>query len=89
LAYSPLHSVVTGVRYPAMLLTVGDHDDVVTPAHTYKFAASLQAAQSGANPVLLRVDFDVGHGPGTPSSKLIALSADRLAFLVQSLRMSR
>jgi prolyl oligopeptidase len=85
LAYSPLQNVRPGVHYPATLLSVGDHDDVVTPAHSYKFAAMLQANQAGAGPVLLRVVRDAGFGAATPAASRMALDADRLAFLVRAL----
>jgi prolyl oligopeptidase len=85
LAYSPLQNVRPGVRYPATLLSVGDRDDVMTPAHSYKFAAMLQANQAGAGPVLLRVARDVGYGPAMPSAARIALAADRLSFLFSSI----
>jgi prolyl oligopeptidase len=85
LAYSPLQNVRPGVHYPATLISVGDHDDVVTPAHSYKFAATLQADQAGPGPVLLRVGRDTGFGPGTPASASIALAGDRLAFLARAL----
>ena len=88
LGYSPLQNVRPGVHYPATLISVGDHDDVVTPAHSYKFAAMLQADQAGQGPVLLRVSRDVGFGPGTPAAPLVSLTADRLAFLVRALGMA-
>jgi prolyl oligopeptidase len=80
-AYSPLHNVVEGCCYPPTLLLTGDHDDRVVPAHSYKFAAVLQAAQGCANPVLLRVETSAGHGAGKPTDKLIAEAVDRIAFL--------
>lgn len=85
LAYSPLQNVRPGVHYPATLLSVGDHDDVVTPAHSYKFAAVLQADQAGPGPVLLRVGRDVGLGTPAPATSRIALVADRLVFLFRAL----
>jgi prolyl oligopeptidase len=81
LAYSPLHNVRPGECYPPVLLLTGDHDDRVVPAHSYKFAAALQAAQACDNPVLLRVETSAGHGMGKPTAKQIAEAADRLAFL--------
>lgn len=95
LAYSPLQNVRGGTHYPPTLLSVGDHDDVVSPAHTYKFAAALQATlSSGApsaatTPILLRVEHDAGFGPGTPTSKQLALDVDRLAFLGSALHVPR
>jgi prolyl oligopeptidase len=80
-AYSPLHNVRPGAHYPATLLLTGDHDDRVVPGHSFKFAATLQAAQAARAPVLIRVDTSTGHGAGTPISKIIAESADVLAFL--------
>jgi prolyl oligopeptidase len=80
-AYSPLHRVETGAVYPATLLLTGDHDDRVVPAHSFKFAAALQAAQGGSAPVLLRVESSAGHGHGKPTAKLIEEAADRLAFV--------
>jgi prolyl oligopeptidase len=89
LAYSPLQNVRAGTRYPAMLITVGEHDEVVTPIHSYKFVAALQASQAGEAPVLLRVEPDAGFGPGTPVGKELAIDADRLTFLVNVLRPTR
>lgn len=79
--YSPLHNVRPGQRYPATLLLTGDHDDRVVPGHSFKFAAALQAAQGGEAPVLIRIETSAGHGLGKPTSKVIAESADMLAFL--------
>ncbi|HVB44760.1 MAG TPA: prolyl oligopeptidase family serine peptidase [Streptosporangiaceae bacterium] len=80
-AYSPLHNLRPGQSYPATLVLTGDHDDRVVPGHSFKFAAALQAAQGGAAPVLIRVETSAGHGMGKPTSKIIAESADVLAFL--------
>jgi prolyl oligopeptidase len=80
-AYSPLHNVVDGRCYPPTLLLTGDHDDRVVPAHSYKFAATLQSAQGCENPILLRVETQAGHGAGKPTDKLIAETVDRLSFL--------
>lgn len=80
LRYSPYHRVATGVRYPPTLITTGDTDDRVVPAHSYKFAAALQHAQGGDAPVLLRVDVAAGHGTGKPVGKLLDERADVLAF---------
>ena len=85
LAYSPLQNVRPGVHYPPTLISVGDHDDVFTPAHSYKFAATLQADQAGPGLMLLRVVRDTGFGPGMPASASIALAGDRLAFLARAL----
>jgi prolyl oligopeptidase len=85
LSYSPYHNVVPGTEYPATLITTGDHDDRVYPAHSFKFAAALQAAQAGERPVLIRIETRAGHGAGKPTSKLIAEAADRWAFVVRAL----
>ena len=79
--YSPLHNVRSGTRYPATLLLTGDHDDRVVPGHSFKFAAALQAAQGGEQPILIRVDTAAGHGAGKPTAKAIAADTDVLAFL--------
>jgi prolyl oligopeptidase len=78
--YSPLHNVKEGVEYPATLITTGDHDDRVVPAHSFKFAAELQAKQTGNNPILIRIETDAGHGAGTPVSKTIEQYADIFGF---------
>ncbi len=83
-AYSPLHNVRRG-RYPATLLTTGDHDDRVVPGHTLKFGAALQAAQTGPAPVLIRVGTGAGHGHGKAMSAAVAEQADCLAFLESAL----
>ncbi|HYI65636.1 MAG TPA: prolyl oligopeptidase family serine peptidase [Candidatus Limnocylindrales bacterium] len=80
-AYSPLHNIRDGVSYPPTLVTTGDHDDRVVPGHSFKFTATLQAAQAGDAPVIVRIDTDAGHGIGKPVSKLIDERADVLAFL--------
>lgn len=86
-AYSPLHNLRPGVKYPATLITTGDHDDRVVPAHSFKFAAALQAAQAADNPVLIRIETRAGHGAGTPTTKLIDAATDVLAFLQATLRV--
>jgi len=78
--YSPLHNIKEGVAYPATLITTGDHDDRVVPAHSFKFAAELQSKQTGNNPVLIRIETDAGHGAGTPVSKTIEQYADIFGF---------
>jgi prolyl oligopeptidase len=80
-AYSPLHNLKAAGRYPATLITTADRDDRVFPAHSFKFAAALQAAQAGPAPILLRVGLRGGHGAGKPTNKLIADAADEYAFL--------
>jgi prolyl oligopeptidase len=82
--YSPLHNVRPG-RYPATMLTTGDHDDRVVPGHTLKFGAALQAAQQGQAPILVRVETAAGHSAGKPGSKAVAEAADMLAFLESAL----
>ena len=79
-AYSPVHNVKSGVNYPATLITTGDHDDRVVPAHSFKFAAELQDKQSGKAPTLIRIETNAGHGAGTPVSKTIEQYADIYAF---------
>jgi prolyl oligopeptidase len=78
--YSPVHNVKKGVKYPATLVTTGDHDDRVVPAHSFKFAAELQDKQSGDNPTLIRIETNAGHGAGTPVTKTIEQYADIFGF---------
>jgi prolyl oligopeptidase len=85
--YSPLHNIRPGTAYPATLITTADHDDRVVPLHSFKFAATLQAAQGGPAPVLIRIETKAGHGAGKPTSKLIEEAADRWAFLTRTLGM--
>lgn len=80
LKYSPLHNVKPGTKYPATLITTGDHDDRVVPAHSFKFVSALQAAHTGDNPVLIRVDVQAGHGAGKPLSKVMDEEADVISF---------
>jgi prolyl oligopeptidase len=86
-AYSPLHNVKPGTDYPPTLITSADTDDRVVPAHAKKFAATLQAAQAGDAPILLRVETRAGHGHGKPTSKIIDERADVYAFLWRQLRI--
>jgi len=79
-AYSPVHNIKEGVKYPATLVTTGDHDDRVVPAHSFKFAAGLQEKQAGTNPVLIRIETKAGHGAGKPTSMIIDEYADIFAF---------
>ncbi len=79
-AYSPVHNVKEGTEYPATLVTTGDHDDRVVPAHSFKFAAELQEKQAGPNPTLIRIETNAGHGAGTPVSKTIEQYADIFGF---------
>jgi prolyl oligopeptidase len=85
--YSPLQNIKSGTAYPATLVTTADHDDRVVPAHSFKFAAALQAAHKGKAPALIRIETSAGHGAGKPTDKIIQEAADRLAFLVANLRM--
>ncbi len=83
--YSPVHNVKANVQYPATLVTTGDHDDRVVPAHSFKFAAQLQAKQSGDNPTLIRIETKAGHGAGTPVSKTIEQYADIFGFTLYNM----
>jgi len=87
MTYSPLHNLKSGVKYPPTLVTTGDHDDRVVPAHSHKFIATLQAAQAGSAPVLTRIETNAGHGAGKPTTKQIAERADQWAFLLKNLGM--
>jgi len=80
-AYSPLHNIPEGEGYPATLITTADTDDRVVPGHSFKFAAALQAADTGEAPMLIRIESSAGHGAGTPVSKLIEETADKWAFI--------
>ena len=88
LGYSPLHNVQAGVEYPATMVTTADHDDRVVPAHSFKFAAELQAHQTGSNPTLIRIETDAGHGAGTPISKTIEQYADIYGFTLFNMGIS-
>ena len=83
-AYSPIHNVKPGVKYPATLITTADHDDRVVPAHNFKYAAALQAAQGGDNPILIRIDTKSGHGASS-TTKAIEQTADLYSFLMTNL----
>jgi prolyl oligopeptidase len=87
-AYSPLHNIKPGTSYPATLIETADHDDRVVPGHSFKFAATLQPAQAGPAPVLIRIDTKAGHGGGKPTSKQIDAATDELAFVAKNLGMS-
>ncbi|NES80280.1 MAG: S9 family peptidase [Moorea sp. SIO2B7] len=87
-AYSPLHNLKTETSYPATMITTADHDDRVVPAHSFKFAAALQNAHSGDNPVLIRIETKAGHGAGKPTSKIIEEIADKWTFLGDILDIS-
>ncbi len=84
-AYSPVHNVKEGVHYPATMVTTGDHDDRVVPAHSFKFASELQANQSGLNPTLIRIDVKAGHGAGKPVSMQIQEWADIYGFTLYNM----
>jgi prolyl oligopeptidase len=83
--YSPYHNLRGGIQYPATMITTADTDDRVVPGHSFKFAAQLQASQSGTAPTLIRIETSAGHGAGKPTAKIIEESSDELAFLVKSL----
>jgi prolyl oligopeptidase len=87
-AYSPLHNIKKGTKYPAVLITTADHDDRVVPAHSFKYAATLQEAQAGDAPILIRIETRAGHGAGKPTSKAIEEQADIYAFLVKNLNIT-
>ena len=80
LSYSPLHNIKDEVSYPATLITTGDHDDRVVPAHSYKFAASLQELHSGDNPILIRIETEAGHGAGTPTEIILDSYSEIFSF---------
>jgi prolyl oligopeptidase len=84
-AYSPLHNVRAGGRYPATLIVTGDHDTRVMPMHSFKFAAAMQAAQAGPAPILLYIEKSSGHGGGPTVSQAINQDADVYAFLADRL----
>ena len=85
--YSPLHNLKPGVSYPATIITTADHDDRVVPAHSFKYAAALQAAQAGTQPALIRIETKAGHGAGKPTSKQIEEAADIWSFTMYNLGM--
>jgi len=87
--YSPVQNVKEGTKYPATLVTTGDHDDRVVPAHSFKFAAQLQAKQAGTNPVLIRIETNAGHGAGTPVSKTIDQYADIFGFTLYNMGIKK
>ncbi|MEO6392199.1 MAG: prolyl oligopeptidase family serine peptidase [Pyrinomonadaceae bacterium] len=86
-AYSPLHNIKPGTKYPATMVTTADHDDRVVPAHSFKYTATLQAAQGGTAPILIRIETKAGHGGGKPTTKIIEEKADEFGFLVRELKM--
>ena len=88
LAYSPLHNIRRGENYPAVLVTTADHDDRVVPAHSFKYTATLQEAQGGSAPILIRIETKAGHGAGKPTSKIIEEQSDIYGFLMKNLGMN-
>ncbi|RZK70009.1 MAG: S9 family peptidase, partial [Pedobacter sp.] len=88
LGYSPVHALKAGIAYPAMLITTADHDDRVVPAHSFKFAATIQERQGGDAPVLIRIETNAGHGAGKPTDKVIAEIADKWAFLLKEMGLT-
>lgn len=87
-AYSPYHNLEAGIQYPATMVTTADTDDRVVPGHSFKFAAMLQACQSGTNPALIRIETRAGHGSGKPTAMIIEEAADKWAFLAKSLKFT-
>lgn len=85
--YSPLHNLKSGVKYPATMVTTADHDDRVVPAHSFKFAATLQECNDGTNPTLIRIDSKAGHGGGKPMAKQLEEQADVYGFIMYNLGM--
>jgi prolyl oligopeptidase len=85
--YSPLHNIKKGYKYPAVMVTTSDHDDRVVPAHSFKYTATLQEAQAGDRPVLIRIEVNAGHGAGKPTAKVIQEQADIYGFLMKELGM--
>ncbi len=86
-AYSPIHNIKPGTKFPAVLITTADHDDRVVPAHSFKYAATIQEAHAGNTPVLIRIETKAGHGAGKPTAKIIEEQADIYGFLMKSLGM--
>lgn len=87
-AYSPIHNIKKGTKYPAVLITTADHDDRVVPAHSFKYAATIQEMQGGEAPVLIRIETKAGHGAGKPTAKVIEEQADLFGFLIKNLGMN-
>lgn len=88
LGYSPVHNTKKGTHYPATMVATGDHDDRVVPAHSFKFAAALQDAHEGENPVLIRIAVNAGHGAGKPTSMIIQEQVDKWAFMFYNMGIS-
>jgi prolyl oligopeptidase len=85
--YSPLHNVKTNTIYPPTLILTADTDDRVVPGQARKFAATLQLADAGINPIVIRIEISAGHGAGLPLNKYIELNADQFAFLMENLKI--
>ena len=85
--YSPLHNLKPGTKYPATMVTTADHDDRVVPAHSFKFAATLQECNGGTNPTIIRIDSKAGHGAGKPMAKVLEEQADIYGFIMYNLKM--
>lgn len=88
LSYSPLHNIKPGTQYPAVMVMTADHDDRVVPAHSFKYAATLQAAQAGDAPILIRIEEKAGHGAGKPTAKIIESVTDKFTFIMYNLKMN-
>jgi len=88
LGYSPYHNIKSGIEYPPTLIVTADHDDRVVPAHSFKYAAALQHAQTGDNPIIIRIETDAGHGGGKPITKVIEEVTDEFAFLIKNLNFT-
>ena len=86
--FSPLHNIKNGTKYPATMVTTGDHDDRVVPAHSFKFAAALQEAQTGEKPALIRIETSAGHGAGKPTAKVIQEQADIYSFMFYNMGLN-
>ena len=86
--FSPLHNIKNGTKYPATMVTTGDHDDRVVPAHSFKFAAALQEAQAGEKPALIRIETSAGHGAGKPTAKVIQEQADIYSFMFYNMGLN-
>jgi prolyl oligopeptidase len=87
--YSPVHNVKPNTKYPATMVTTGDHDDRVVPAHSFKFAAELQDKQAGENPTLIRIDINAGHGAGKSVAASIQESVDIMAFTLYNMGITK
>jgi prolyl oligopeptidase len=88
LGYSPIHNLSAEKDYPAVLITTGDHDDRVVPAHSFKYAATLQEMYSGKNPVMIRINTDAGHGAGKPTDMAIQEYTDVWAFIYKNMEFT-